>query len=254
MRPLSLVIRAFGPFADTCEVDFSRYGDHGLFLVCGDTGSGKTTIFDAISYALFGRTSGDEREVSTVRSQFAGDETPTSVSLEFEHAGEAYRVERSPQQQLKRRKRGKAGQDSSLVGRAATATLLKGETCLASNERGVNGAVESLLGLDYHQFRQVTMIAQGAFRDLICAEPQEREAVLRQIFSTRDIQGFQLRLAAASKEAAVALSEARQRFDMVAGQFDVGLLPEGDPRVGAIRSERPSLEPASTLSAAEQLL
>ncbi|MCH3942444.1 MAG: SMC family ATPase [Atopobiaceae bacterium] len=254
MRPLFLVIRAFGPFADTCEVDFSRYGDHGLFLVCGDTGSGKTTIFDAISYALFGRTSGDEREVSTVRSQFAGDETPTSVSLEFEHAGKVYRVERSPQQQLKRRRRGRAGQGSSLAGRAASVSLTCGDALLASSERDVRSSIERILGLDYHQFRQVTMIAQGAFRDLICAEPQEREAVLRQVFSTRDIQGFQLCLAAASKEAAVALSEARQRFDMVAGQFDVGPLPEGDPRVGAIRSERPSLEPASTLSAAEQLL
>ena len=168
MRPLNLTMQAFGPYAGHVEIDFSKFGDHGLYLIYGDTGSGKTMLFDAIAYALFGESSGD-RDVRTLRSDFADASTRTEVRLTFEHAGHTYTVARAPQQELARTRRG--GEDApETVTRAAWAELTSGDATLGSNIRQVNEYINDLLGLSYGQFRQVTMIAQGAFRDLICTE------------------------------------------------------------------------------------
>ena len=122
MRPLRLELSAFGPYAGVETIDFSRFGDRGLYLIYGDTGSGKTMLFDAITYALFGRSSGD-RENSTLRSDFALSSTPTYVTLTFEHAGAVYTVHRAPQQQLERRRKSANG-EGALASRAAEAQLL----------------------------------------------------------------------------------------------------------------------------------
>ncbi|MEE0027665.1 MAG: AAA family ATPase, partial [Atopobiaceae bacterium] len=130
MRPIELKMSAFGPYAGSVDIDFSKFGDHGLYLIYGDTGSGKTMLFDAIAFALFGETSGS-RDVRTLRSDFADAETPTEVSLRFEHAGNEYVVTRRPQQMLARRRGG--GEDASaLVERAASAELTRGDVVLGS--------------------------------------------------------------------------------------------------------------------------
>lgn len=255
MRPTSLELTAFGPYAGTTRVDFSAFGESGLYLICGDTGAGKTMLFDAIAFALFGRTSGDERGTDMLRSQFADDETPTSVTLGFEHAGVAYSVTRSPAQQLKRKKRAKAGGEAGgLVGRAARAELMCGEKCLASNDGAVTREVTSLLGLDYRQFRQVTMIAQGAFRDLICADPASREPVLRHIFGTEDLEEFQGRLATAATEAAGDLAAARASFDEAVGRLDLGEDEAHDPELAPLMEPTPSLAASACVTAAGMLV
>lgn len=210
MRPLRLELSAFGPYAGVETIDFSRFGDRGLYLIYGDTGSGKTMLFDAITYALFGRSSGD-RENSTLRSDFALSSTPTYVTLTFEHAGAVYTVHRAPQQQLERRRKSANG-EGALASRAAEAQLLCSQEVLASNTRQVDRAIVDLLGLDYGQFKQVTMIAQGAFRDLLCTNPEDRENVLRKIFGTEEIDRFQGQLLQDAKEAGAALARERARF------------------------------------------
>ena len=222
MRPLELHLSAFGPYAKTADIDFSKFGDHGLYLIYGDTGSGKTMLFDAIAFALFGESSGD-RDVRTLRSDFADAETPTEVSLVFEHAGRTYKIVRRPQQQLARRRSG--GENASaLVDRPPVAELTSGDVTLGSNVRQVNELIVDLLGLSYGQFRQVTMIAQGAFRDLLCTDPAEREVVLRKIFGTGELDRFANELARMSREANESLELARSEFGGCIKRLDRGIV------------------------------
>lgn len=220
MRPLKLSLTAFGPYAGEVELDFSQFGDHGLYLIYGDTGSGKTMLFDALAYALFGRASGD-RDPRTLRSDFAAPDVATQVTLEFEHAGRTYTVHREPQQDLERRRKSAKG-NSSLASRAAVAELRRGTSVLGSNPSKVNECIGELLGLSYNQFRQVTMIAQGAFQDVLCADPATREDVLRKIFGTQDLQRFGELLAQRDKEAADQLETTRQEFAGSVARLDLG--------------------------------
>ena len=251
MRPLELKLQAFGPYAGKVDIDFSRFGDHGLYLIYGDTGSGKTMLFDAIAYALFGESSGD-RDVRTLRSDFADANTPTEVELTFEHAGRTYTVARRPQQQLARQRGGKA--DSAFVTRAAAAELVSGDVVLASNTRQVNECVIDLLGLSYGQFRQVTMIAQGAFRDLLCTDPAEREVVLRKIFGTEELDRFSSELANKAREAQEELDEARRNFSQCISRMDRGIVVVHDPVQRVLSMPEPGLAADDCIGAAEQIL
>lgn len=248
MRPLELALTAFGPYAGSVRIDFSRFGDHGLYLIYGDTGSGKTMLFDAIAYALFGESSGS-RDVRTLRSDFADAETPTEVSLTFEHAGKTYTVTRRPQQSLARRRAGADGA-SQLVERPATATITRGDVALGSNIRQVNEFVIDLLGLSYGQFRQVTMIAQGAFRDLLCTDPAEREVVLRKIFGTEELDQFAAELTQVAKDAHEKLSKARGDFDACIGRLDRGIIEVHDKPQRVLSQPNPSLAADDCIRAA----
>jgi exonuclease SbcC len=247
MRPLRLAMEAFGPYAQRQELDFSRFGDRGLFLIYGDTGAGKTMIFDAIAYALFGRASGG-RDVATLRSDFSPADAPTSVTLDFEHAGRTYSVTRAPQQMLERRRRTEGA--SALVSRAAVATLTSGEEVLASGTKAVDREVAGLLGLDYNQFRQVTMIAQGAFRELLNADPDAREGVLRKIFGTEELDRLESELAAGARTSAEALARARADFSSAVTRVDVQDDELGrDGRLKVLVQERPELDAAACVEA-----
>lgn len=250
MRPLKLELSAFGPYAGSQTIDFSPFGDRGLYLIYGDTGSGKTMLFDAIAYALFGRASGG-RDVATLRSDFADPGTPTYVTLTFEHAGTAYVVHRSPAQRLERkRKTSKKGADS-LVARGPQASLSQGDVVLGSNARTVDAEVSRILGLDYGQFRQVTMIAQGAFRELLNADPGEREAVLRRIFGTEELDRFQDRLLDEARSSASALDRARSDFGGVVRRLDLPDDPTSfDKRTRVLLSDAPALEAEACVEAA----
>ncbi len=179
MRPCVLTISGFGPYADEVVIDFRRFGDHGLYLISGDTGAGKTTIFDAITYALFGLPSGDVREVGGLRSKYANLDTPTFVRLVFELRGEEYTVQRNPDYE-RRAKKG-TGTTREL---AASELILPNRKVITKNAE-VNAKIREILGLDRNQFSQICMIAQGDFLKLLLAETRQRQEIFRDIFKTR---------------------------------------------------------------------
>ena len=179
MRPIKLKMTAFGPYSGEEVIDFRELKDSNLFLITGPTGSGKTTIFDGISFAMYGETSGNIRSGESLRSQYAPDSTLTEVELEFELKNNTYIVKRIPKQ-LKPKKRG-----LGLTEQKSDAELL----CVSTNKiytgvTDVNAKIESLVGINSDQFRQIMMIPQGEFRKLLTSDSQEREKVLQKLFDT----------------------------------------------------------------------
>ena len=188
MKPLRLELSAFGPYAGLCAVDFASLGPSGLFLITGDTGAGKTTLFDGISYALFGETSGENRKNGGLRSDFAPPETRTEVTLTFSHRGEVYTVTRRPEQS-RPKKRGEG-----LIHQAAEAELFLPDGRTVSKTTEVTAEITALLRFDYTQFKQLCMLAQGEFLRLLLADSKSRGEILRRIFGTGILQRFQLEL------------------------------------------------------------
>lgn len=178
MRPLQLAISAFGSYAGRVDIDFEQFGTQGLFLITGDTGAGKTTIFDAITYALFGAASGSSREDTMFRSTYAEAAVPTFVELTFEYAGKRYVVRRSPRQ-LRPAKRG-----GGFTEQKAEASLYIGESAPITDMKEVNVRLIGILGVDFQQYSQIAMIAQGQFRELLLADTRKRADIFRSIFKT----------------------------------------------------------------------
>ena len=178
MRPLKLTIAGFGPYALIQELDFSRLGTGGLYLITGDTGAGKTTIFDAITYALFGEASGDSREPSMLRSKYASADAPTYVELTFHHKDSTYTVKRIPGY-TRAKSRG-----TGLTAQGATAELLCPDGHSVTKLKDVNQAIRDIIGLNREQFSQIAMISQGDFRKLLQAGTEERQKIFRDIFRT----------------------------------------------------------------------
>ena len=182
MRPLKLTMSAFGPYADVMELDFETLGTGGLYLITGDTGAGKTTIFDAISFALFGEARGGNREPGMLRSKYADPSTPTEVTLVFRYAGKEYTTTRNPEY-MKPKTKGKDKGDA-MTKQTAGATLTYPDGHLVTKPKEVNTAIRDILGLDREQFAQVAMIAQGDFLKLLLADTKERQKIFRNIFHT----------------------------------------------------------------------
>ena len=197
MRPLKLTMSAFGPYAATTEIDFDALGTTGVYLVCGDTGSGKTMIFDAICFALFGEASGDAkggaRSTSSLRSDYAERTSKTYVELVFEYRGKRYRVRRNPDY-VRAKARGE-GETKQIAG----AELELADGRVVSGVRKVNAEVQALLGIDSEQFKQIVMLAQGEFRRLLTADTDTRETIFRKLFGTRVYEEIQDRLAEESR-------------------------------------------------------
>lgn len=194
MRPVKLVISAFGPYADRTEIDFERFGGKGLYLITGDTGAGKTTIFDAITFALYGEASGDVRKADMFRSKYARDEVPTYVEYTFLYRGKQYTVKRNPEyQRPKTRGTGYTVQKSDAV------LTYPDRRLPVTKSQDVTKAVTELIGLDRRQFTQISMIAQGDFQKLLLAGTEERGDIFRQIFNTGLYQRVQEQLKAESK-------------------------------------------------------
>ena len=216
MKPLSLTLQAFGPFAGRQHLDFTELGDSPLFLVSGATGSGKTTLLDAMVFALYGDSSGKEREARQMRSHHAGDDTLTEVIFDFALGERAYRVRRVPEQE-----RAKLRGGGTTVEKAdATLWRLKGAEEVASGagpdgplllETGwsrVTKSIEELLRFRSEQFRQVIVLPQGKFRDLLAASSSGREEILQQLFSTKTFAQIQEIL----KERARDLARSREKL------------------------------------------
>lgn len=189
MKPKKLVISAFGPYAGESTIDFENLGEHGLYLITGDTGAGKTTIFDAITFALYGEASGTVRESGMFRSKYAKAETETFVELIFSYQRKEYKIRRNPEYQTPK-KRG-----TGFTTKKADAELFYPDERQPVTKMGaVTKAITELMGLDYKQFTQIAMIAQGDFQKLLIAGTAERGEIFRQIFHTEIYQTIQIRL------------------------------------------------------------
>ncbi|MDE3838677.1 ATP-dependent dsDNA exonuclease [Bacillus methanolicus] len=183
MRPLKLTMQAFGPYAGREMIDFTLLGNRTMFVISGKTGSGKTTIFDGISYAIYGKASGEDRNGPELRSQFAKDDVLTEVSLEFSLRQKTYHIIRSPQQE----KRKERGDGYTTIGAKAELYVYneKGEKHLiASNIREVDEKIKEIMQIDSNQFRQIVMIPQGEFRKLLTSDSKEKEVILQRLFHT----------------------------------------------------------------------
>lgn len=194
MRPLHLTISAFGPYAGQTELDMQALGTSGVYLIAGDTGAGKTTIFDAICFALFGQPSGTQRTAGMLRSKYAAVETPTFVTLRFRCRDKNYTVRRSPEYE-RPSKRG-----DGMVRKGAEAELIYPDGRVVSKLREVDEAVQEILGLDRDQFSRIAMIAQGDFMKLLLAGTRERQEIFRRLFQTDYYRRFQESLRAESLE------------------------------------------------------
>lgn len=202
MRPLTLTLSAFGPYAGQITLALEQLGKNGLYLIRGDTGAGKTSIFDAIAFALYGEASGDQREAAMFRSQYAAPDTPTFVELTFESAGKTYRVRRVPEY-TRPAKRG-----GGVTLQRAEAELTMPDGRVVTRVKEVGQAVREIVGVDREQFAQIAMIAQGDFLKLLVASTEERMRIFRQIFHTGRYQKLQ----AALKDQLAALSRARDKL------------------------------------------
>ncbi len=180
MKPLRIIMCAFGPYADRTEIDMTKLGSHGLYLVTGDTGAGKTTIFDAVCYALFNTASGDTRDNAKLfRSKYADSSILTYVEMTFEYYGRTYTVYREPPQE-RPSKRG-SGHTAHKCEHRLTA---EDGRVLAQKERDVNEKIREIIGLTFDQYRNIAMIAQGDFQRLLLAKTDDRAKILRMIFRT----------------------------------------------------------------------
>ena len=178
MRPLKLKMVGFGPYAGVQELDFDRLGSSGLYLITGDTGAGKTTIFDAITFALFGEASGNNRNPSMLRSKYAKEDMPTRVELTFAYGGKVYTVTRNPTYERAKTK----GTGTTTESAGAELTYPDGRQITKRGE--VDAAIREIVGLTREQFSQIAMISQGDFRKLLQAETSERQKIFRDIFKT----------------------------------------------------------------------
>lgn len=182
MRPVALEMNMFGPYAQPTRIDFDRFGEKGVFLITGDTGAGKTTLFDAIVYALYGHVTNTRRSASAMRSDYASPKDRTFVLLTFEHAGKLYSVERSPSYERAALRGDKTVRQEAFV----RLTMPDGKSY--ETDADVRREIKGLLRLDYEQFKQVALLAQGEFLNLLLANSRSREEIFRKLFGTHDCE------------------------------------------------------------------
>ncbi|HDM8195575.1 TPA: SMC family ATPase [Vibrio harveyi] len=206
MKPIKLTMQAFGPFAQTETIEFDKLGANPLFLINGPTGSGKTSILDAICFALYGETTGNERQGIQMRCDMAAPTLLTEVTLEFSLHGKSYRVIRSPEQEAPK------ARGEGMTVRKHTAALYEitdEEKLITSKTTQVKTEVTNIIGLNETQFRQVMVLPQGKFRELLLATSKEREEIFGQLFQTDIYKKIEYAL----KDKASAISKAKDEFD-----------------------------------------
>lgn len=205
MKPLKIKISAFGPYKNCIDIDFEMLGESGIFLITGDTGAGKTTIFDSISFALFGEVSGSNRPVPSVRSDFADNDTETFVELEFTHKNKKYKIRRNPAYE-RTKKRGEGTTKTS-----ADASLEYDDKVI-SGTKNVDIKIEEILGINSKQFKQISMLAQGEFLKILFAESKDRTEIFRRIFDTDIYNQIAKRLADKTRIAKAELEQLKDYF------------------------------------------
>ena len=188
MRPYKLIMSAFGPYAGRTEVELDKLGKNGIYLITGDTGAGKTTIFDAVTYALFGEASGENREASMLRSKYADADTPTEVELFFSCRGKDYYVKRNPEYERPK------SRGEGVTYEKANAELHLPDGRVITKLRDVNAALTEIIGVDRDQFTQIAMIAQGDFLKLLLSPTDERKKIFQKLFKTQSYYFLQEKL------------------------------------------------------------
>ena len=245
MRPLRLTLSAFGPYAAQTTLDLEKLGKGGLYLITGDTGAGKTTIFDAITYALYDHSSSGIREGSMLRCKYADDKTPTFVELEFEVHGVRYMVRRNPEYQ-----RPKTRGEGMTTEKADATLTYPDDRPPVTKAKDVTAAVQEIIGLDYNQFSQIVLIAQGQFTKLLNASTEERSRIFRKLFRTQRYAQLQERLQAE----AAALNQQRTaqnaKLDSLLGGLQFS--PE-DPDAEALRALCAQTVPETALALLDAL-
>ena len=235
MRPIKLTLSAFGPYAGEMTLPLDELGKSGLYLITGDTGAGKTTLFDAITFALYGEASGDQRSPGMFRSKYAAPETPTFVELEFECRGQRCTVRRVPRYQRPKL------HGTGTTEQSAEATLQLPTGAPITRLQEVNDAIRDILGLDRSQFMQIAMIAQGDFLRLLLAPTEERRQIFRRIFKTDLYQRLQDDL----KQEAAALAQRCDAGRRSVEQYIAGVMcPEDDPAFPSLEAARQGKLPA----------
>lgn len=232
MKPIKLTMQAFGPFAKTETIDFEKLGSNALFLINGPTGSGKTSILDAICFALYGETTSNERQGIQMRCDLASPQLLTEVTLDFSLHGKVYRVTRAPEQEAPK------ARGEGLTVRKHTASLYElGETekLITSKTTQVKTEITNIIGLNETQFRQVMVLPQGKFRELLLATSKEREEIFGQLFETDIYKKIEYAL----KDKASSISKAKDEFD---NQI------RGALQVAGVTSEAELTEQRETLS------
>jgi exonuclease SbcC len=221
MKPLRLSMSAFGPYAGEQVLDFTELGERSLFLIHGPTGSGKTSILDAISFALYGDSSGGDRPTGRLRSDHAAPDVPTEVTFDFSLRNETYRVFRSPKQE-RRKKRGKgttvADRKATILRMRKRAEGLEEGPVIAEGWEDVTEEVKRLLGFESDQFRQVVMLPQGRFRRLLTANSKDRETILEALFRTAFYKRIEDTLKEAAKGIKQRIEEHEKRRDFLLEQ------------------------------------
>ena len=221
MRPVRLTMSAFGPYAEKTVIDFEKLGTRGIYLITGDTGAGKTTVFDAITFALYGEASGNNRSAGMLRSKYAADSTPTEVELVFSYGGREYRVRRNPEYSRPKTR------GEGFTTEKANAELFYDDGRIVTKLREVNRAIVDIMGIDRDQFTRIAMIAQGDFLKLLLASTDERKEIFRTIFHTDLYGALQDRL----KEESGKLRDERRRLADSLQQYAGGILGGGDEDV-----------------------
>ena len=238
MKPLKLTMQAFGPFANQQEIDFTSLGSNPLFLINGPTGSGKTSILDAMSFALYGETTGDERQGTQMRSDLAKINVATEVTFEFALQEKIYRVIRSPEQEAP-----KARGEGTTTRKHTAALYQIGEddTLITSKTAQVKSEITQLLGLNETQFRQVMVLPQGKFRELLLASSKDREDIFGQLFQTEIYKKIEFAL----KDKASAISKAKNEFDnQIRGALNVAEVESEPQLIALLESEKQNLNSA----------
>ena len=245
MRPLRLTLSAFGPYAAQTTLDLEKLGKGGLYLITGDTGAGKTTIFDAITYALYDHSSSGIREGSMLRCKYADDKTPTFVELEFEVHGVRYTVRRNPEYQ-----RPKARGEGMTTEKADATLTYPDDRPPVTKAKDVTAAVQEIIGLDYNQFSQIVLIAQGQFTKLLNASTEERSRIFRKLFRTQRYAQLQERLQAEASALNQQRTAQNAKLDSLLGGLQFS--PE-DPDAEALRTLCAQTVPETALSLLDTL-
>jgi len=184
MKPIRVEMSAFGSYATLETVSFEAF-NHGIFLVTGDTGAGKTTIFDAITYALYDETSGGKRDGNMMRSQYASEDTPTYVQFTFQYHGQIYTIKRNPRYIRASKKKNKQGDYILTEEMPSVELIMPDGRSFEGKLKETNKKITEIMGLDVNQFTQIAMIAQGEFLKLLHAPTKERKEIFSKIFDTK---------------------------------------------------------------------